>query len=226
MARCPNCSYELVLLQRNRKCKCAVCGKLYPQKEVENREFREQNKRERVADIDNIKREHKERMAEMRKLRIAIRQMFNGLPKGPKKYSKDYYRQKKREWRLKNGEKDLNSKREYYRKNKDRFSRRAKLRKLNNLEKYKENQQRWIRNNPEMSRTCTMLNEYRKKQKALALLYLRNSDYSLPSDHIFHSVPTYGLSYLLLIALLQPKIIPLNQLKTYKGRVIPYTIWG
>jgi DNA-directed RNA polymerase subunit RPC12/RpoP len=38
-SRCPNCNYSLVLLERRAKYKCALCSKLFPQKEVDDKEF-------------------------------------------------------------------------------------------------------------------------------------------------------------------------------------------
>ena len=54
MPQCPNCGYELVLLDRRLKYKCALCSRLYYQKYIENREFREWNKRQRELDIHNL----------------------------------------------------------------------------------------------------------------------------------------------------------------------------
>jgi len=50
MPRCPNCSYILVLIERRRKYKCAKCGKLFPQKEIEEKEFQKWNERQREDD--------------------------------------------------------------------------------------------------------------------------------------------------------------------------------
>ena len=54
MPTCPNCSYELVLLSSRPKYKCALCSRLYPQREVETKAFREWNKRQRENDLHNI----------------------------------------------------------------------------------------------------------------------------------------------------------------------------
>jgi len=43
MAKCLNCNYTLVLLEHRRKYKCAKCGKLFPQSEIDNKEFVEWN---------------------------------------------------------------------------------------------------------------------------------------------------------------------------------------
>ena len=47
MPRCLKCNYKLVLLEDRRKYKCAKCGKLFPQKEIDDKEFRELNKGEK-----------------------------------------------------------------------------------------------------------------------------------------------------------------------------------
>ena len=57
MQRCPNCSYALVLLERRGKYKCAKCGKLYPQKQIDDKEFREYNKREKGKDKEDYERQ-------------------------------------------------------------------------------------------------------------------------------------------------------------------------
>ena len=46
-------------------------------------------------------------------------------------------------------------------------------------------------------RTYGMIQHYRTKQKALALQYLENEDFKPSNEEIFHSVPTFALSYLL-----------------------------
>ncbi len=50
-----------------------------------------------------------------------------------------------------------------------------------------------------MMRTYGMIQHYRSRQKALALQYLINEDYSPSTAQIFHSVSTYPLSCLLLL---------------------------
>ena len=59
MANCPKCSYVLVLLERRLKYKCALCSKLYPQKKIENKEFRDWNKQQKIRDIKNYEIEMK-----------------------------------------------------------------------------------------------------------------------------------------------------------------------
>ena len=48
-----------------------------------------------------------------------------------------------------------------------------------------------------MMRTYGIIQYYRTKQKNLALQYLENEDFKPYNEDIFHSVPTFALSYLL-----------------------------
>jgi DNA-directed RNA polymerase subunit RPC12/RpoP len=48
MPKCPNCFYTLVLLEHRRKYKCAKCSSLFQQREIEDKEFREWNKKRRL----------------------------------------------------------------------------------------------------------------------------------------------------------------------------------
>lgn len=60
MSRCPNCSYKLVLFSNRPKYKCALCSKLYPQKEIKLRDFLECNKKQKRIEIEQfIQEEYK-----------------------------------------------------------------------------------------------------------------------------------------------------------------------
>ena len=50
MPKCANCFYELVLLEHRQKYKCAKCGRLFPQKEIDTNEFVEWNKQRRAEE--------------------------------------------------------------------------------------------------------------------------------------------------------------------------------
>ena len=54
MARCPKCNYELVLLEKQRRYKCAKCGSLFLKKEINEIEFQKFNKRERKRDVEKL----------------------------------------------------------------------------------------------------------------------------------------------------------------------------
>jgi DNA-directed RNA polymerase subunit RPC12/RpoP len=204
MPCCPNCSYKLVLLSSRPKYKCALCSKLYPKKEIEVREFQEFNKRRRIGDAERFDKEYKEHLARIREIKKSLRILFNGFSKTPKEYRKEYYeknkekiRQLNREWRLKNREYDLKRKREYSKKNRELLNAKVRLRRQNNPEPERQRKRVWRANNLNMMRIYGMIQHYRRKQKALALQYLKNDAYKLSTDDIFHSVPTFALSYLL-----------------------------
>ena len=204
MPRCPNCSYKLVLLSYRPKYKCALCSKLYPKKEIEVKEFREFNKRRRIEDIENYKKERKEHLARIKEIKKSLRLLFNGFSKTPKEYRKEYYeknkeriRQLNREWRSRNREYDLKRKQEYSKKNREFLNAKAKLKRQINPESERQSKRLWRTNNLNQMRTYGMIQHYRRKQKALALQYLENEDFKPSSGNIFHSVPTFALSYLL-----------------------------
>ncbi|MDP2907146.1 MAG: hypothetical protein Q8O03_04355 [Nanoarchaeota archaeon] len=217
MAVCPKCSYTLVLLQHRNKYKCALCSRLFPQKEIDDREFKEWNKRQRLQDAENYERERKEKLAKMRELKRGMKHLFNGLPQSSKEYytkNKDKIQLKHKEWglknrekisqkckeyRLKNREKDLRRKQEYYQKNKQIISFKEKVGRKNNLALHNQRKRNWRDKNLETMRTYGLIQHYRRKQKALALQYLKNDEYKPSSAEIFHSVPTYSLSYLLVV---------------------------
>ena len=58
MSKCPNCNYTLVLLEKRMKYKCAKCGRLFRQKEIDTKEFVEYNKKEREKEKKEAKAEY------------------------------------------------------------------------------------------------------------------------------------------------------------------------
>ena len=103
------CSFKLVLLPYRPRYKCAKCGRLFSQKEIENKSFRQWNEKERELDIHNLKLEHSQRNAivDERKSLIGFRLLFN---------------EKKRKIKLSEEEKKRRRKiydSEYYYKNKE-----------------------------------------------------------------------------------------------------------
>jgi len=206
MSRCPKCSYKLVLLSSRPKYKCALCSRLYPKKEIEVKEFQEFNKRRRIEDAEKFEKEYKEHLARIKEIKKSLRLLFNGFSKTPKEYRKEYYEKNKEkikqlniEWRLRNREYDLKRKQEYSKKNREILNAKARLRRRNNPEPERQIKKLWRVSNQDMMRTYGMIQHYRTKQKTLALRYLKNDTYSHSTDEIFHSVPTFALSYLLKI---------------------------
>ena len=204
MLRCPNCSYKLVLLSSRSKYKCALCSKLYPKKEIEVKEFQEFNKRRRIKDAERFDKEYERHLARIKEIKKSLRLLFKGFSKTPKAYRKEYYEKNKekikqlnKEWRLKNREYDLKRKREYSKKNREFLNAKARLRRQDNPEPEKRSKKLWRANNLNQMRIYGMIQHYRRKQKDLALQYLKNDIYSPSNEEIFHSVPTFALSYLL-----------------------------
>jgi len=204
MPRCPNCSYKLVLLSSRPKYKCALCSKLYPKKEIEVREFQEFNKRRRIEDAERFEKEYKEHLARIRKIKKSLRLLFKGFSKTPKEYREVYYeknkekiRQLNRAWRLRNREYDLKRKQEYSKQNREILNAKAKLRRQKNPELERQSKRLWRANNLNQMRIYGIIQHYRRKQKTLALQYLKNDGFKPSNEVIFHSVPTFAPSYLL-----------------------------
>ncbi|MBM3247377.1 hypothetical protein FJZ17_02455 [Candidatus Pacearchaeota archaeon] len=60
MPKCPKCNYTLVLLEKRMKYKCAKCGRLFRQKEIDTKEFAEWNKKERRKEETEAKSSYSE----------------------------------------------------------------------------------------------------------------------------------------------------------------------
>ena len=103
MPRCPNCYYLLVLLEKRRRYKCSKCGRVFLKKEIDDKDFREWNKKQRKIDKENIKRPKRVKTSQETKMALKPR----GRPKS--KFSLEEQREKrlkqKHEWRIKNHEK-------------------------------------------------------------------------------------------------------------------------
>ena len=73
----------------------------------------------------------------------------------------------------------------------------ARLRRRNNPEPERQRKRLWRASNRDKVRTYGLIQHYRKKQRELALQYLKNGDFRPCKDRIFHSVPTFAPSDLL-----------------------------
>jgi len=210
MPRCPNCSYKLVLLSYRPKYKCALCSKLYPQLEIDNKEFRNWNKIQKELDLQNLDIEFNKEWKNLQELKQGIKQSFNGIPKrlrdkeSVKNWLKEYYEKNKskilarnEKWRLKNLEYDDKRKKEYYEKNKKKILQKSRIKRQENLVEYNQKRKEWRIKNLENNRMHYIIRTYRRKQKALALTHLINNQQEASNPQIFSSVPTYPLSYLL-----------------------------
>ena len=104
MPRCPNCSYKLVLLSHKQRYKCSLCNKIYPKKEIDNKEFREHNKRQKLLDLENYNQEKKQESLKLKQLKKSIKLLFTPL-KDNKEYYIEYYQKNKhniKEWTKQN----------------------------------------------------------------------------------------------------------------------------
>lgn len=158
MPICKNCGYELVLLSRP-KYKCALCSKLYPQKEIENKTFREWNKKQKENDLHNLDLEEKKvnKLIEENKILKGFRFLF-----------------KERRIKLSKEER-LQRKRDYYLKNKQTINLKGKIKRQNDLEVYNKRRKDWRDKNLEMMRVYGQIQHYRSKQRELVLGYLEKN---------------------------------------------------
>ncbi|MEK6830543.1 MAG: hypothetical protein AABX77_00770 [Nanoarchaeota archaeon] len=200
MSICPNCSYELVLLSTRSKYKCALCSKLYPQKEIDNKEFKEFNKRSRIEDFKEYKKEETIEYLKIKEINKHLRTLFSGVRKNNKNYAinKERIKLSNKEWRLKNREYDLARKRAYYLKNKKKLIFKDSKWRKNNLVHSNKKKVEWRNRNLDEMRIYGMIQHYRRKQKALTLRYLENDQHIAYNTNIFDSVPTFPLSELLI----------------------------
>lgn len=119
MPRCPNCNYELVLLSHRRKYKCAKCGRLFPQKEIEIKEFQEYNKRQRQEEKDRIEQELRQNKEQ--KPKISKEERLTRSREAQKKFreeNREEYNAKKKEYWASNHKHLLIKRRENYQKKK------------------------------------------------------------------------------------------------------------
>ena len=108
---CSKCNYLLVLIERRGKFKCAKCGKLFPQKEVEAESFRRWNQKMKEKDEHDLKLAGRKPKLTEEKKRLKL----------------DRYMEKNRErikagadkWREENRDYYNSNKKEYYHKNLD-----------------------------------------------------------------------------------------------------------
>ena len=144
--RCLNCEYALTLLETRMKFKCSKCGKLFPQKHIENEHFKTWNKKQREVDRHNIKFENrKPKLTEEEKL------------------------QKRKEYYENNKDKIKELSRMHYDANIVKILARKKIYRLESKEKYyalrKEYRQRFI----DKTRILGRIHYWRMQQAKLAL---------------------------------------------------------
>ena len=155
MVKCPKCNYTLVLLEHRQKYKCAKCGRLFPQQEIDAREFREKNKLERQKDRKQWLKEARANTNAKKAISKIIGEINN-----PK------HRKTKEEYYEKNRETIINQKRSY------RLS-------LSDQQKKEQNEKRKARRykNVEATRLQGRINYWKQRQRALAVQFVENEGY-------------------------------------------------
>jgi len=134
MPKCPNCFYELVLLEHRKKYKCAKCSKLFFQTKIDADEFVKFNKKERKRD----------------------KELFNRKP--PKKKKLSYLekikrsRECQRKYRENNREEYNRKKREYWAKNKEKLNEKIRQRKNKRKAEISAQQRVYRQNNKTLRR--------------------------------------------------------------------------
>ena len=148
--RCPNCEYALTLLGARMKFKCSKCGKLFPQKQIEDEHFKTWNKKQREVDKHNIK-------FESRKPKLTEEE------KSQKR--KDYYE--------KNKDKIKELSRVNYDANITKILTRKKIYRLESKEKYYAWRKEYRSKILERTRLLGRIHYFRRQQLKLALDYTR-----------------------------------------------------
>ncbi|MBI2106561.1 hypothetical protein HYT57_01120 [Candidatus Woesearchaeota archaeon] len=103
MARCIKCNYLLVLLPKRNKYKCPRCSSLFPEKEIDNKEFRIYNQRQRDIDREELEFEIKQYKEEKLKRRLERQKKLQ--KKLWRQNNNEHYREWKKQHRLKQIEK-------------------------------------------------------------------------------------------------------------------------
>lgn len=172
MSTCTNCSYNLVFLSHRQKYKCAKCSRLFKQKDLENREFRRWNERQRILDRENFKLQ--------RKLRTTL---------NPEE-RKQRARLATKKWGVDHRELCRTHSQEYYEKHRDLILVKRKLYRQQTKDQErvwrKAYRQRQINRTQQLAR----IHWWRYKQKSLALHYLENNTYEAYTPILQDQPPT------------------------------------
>src|SRR3989344_7352780 len=187
MPTCQNCGYELVLLSSRPKYKCALCSKLYQQREVEIKAFREWNKKQRENDIYNLSLEERQRDEIL--IENGIFRGFRFLFKQRKPRLKLSHEEKgerknllNKKWALKNPEKvKIMAKRQLETRREEIYNYLKKWRVVKQYE----------------SRLKQRLTFWRGKQRDLTLQIIKNESYKLSTKEIEKLLPTWAFTQLL-----------------------------
>jgi len=188
MPICQKCGYELVLLSRG-KYKCALCSRLYPQRDVETKTFREWNIRQRENDIYNLKLEkiQKERILTENRIlkgfRLLLKQKKPRLRLSPEE-RRARLLERKRNWASRNPEKIRAMGSKYLECHREEVY--DYMKKWRILKQYE-------------SRLKQRLTFWRGKQRDLTLQLIKNESYKLSTKEIEKLLPTWALTQLLFL---------------------------
>ena len=165
MQRCPNCSYKLVLLSSRLKYKCSLCSKLFPQKEIDNKEFREWNKFQRQLDLETLK---------LKKLKLTKEEKLQKR-KLYYKNNKEKLKELQRRWMEKNREFYNKIKRNYWNRKTEQLNVKRRERYNKKKEMVLNYQERWQQNNSYKYIIKRRLADLREQQRNMALKVLNNN---------------------------------------------------
>ena len=168
MPKCPNCFYELVLLEYRRRYKCAKCGRVYLQHDTELKEFVEFNKRQRKLD--------EEALTEKRLKQLELKNF-----------------QKEQKQIQKTEERSIKYK-QHYEINKDSILIKQRAYRRLNRQKIKEQGRNRYRLNIEEKRQFSRIKFWRAEQKLLAVRILENGLNNAYNPQFQEFLPTISLS--------------------------------
>tara|TARA_Y100000034_G_scaffold130663_1_gene189626 strand:+ start:709 stop:1263 length:555 start_codon:yes stop_codon:yes gene_type:complete len=169
---CQNCNYDLVLIARRRKFKCAKCSRLFLQKRTEFQNFQRWNKKQRELDSHNFSLLLKQREDSLneRKLLRGFRLLFKDRVKLTLKGRRKYYE--------KNKERLIAYTLDWKKRNKDKIN-----------QKNRENRHKSL----EIIRQRDRLSKWRERHKLMALQYLKINGYNPYDIGLDDSFSTFGL---------------------------------
>lgn len=204
MSRCPNCSYVLVFLSDRAKYKCAKCSGVFPQKEIDNKEFRNWNKRQKELDKENLKQTIKQERT-INRIRVSKPKLSPEERKlREKEYNKTHYNKnkdkilsKQREKYWENHEKELGRCRIYRENNRKKKSIYNKKWIQANKEHYKQWLKSYLNNNKTENKLKKRLGHWRNKQKLLTLQFFKNEHSGVSNTKSQKVLPTFLHSELL-----------------------------
>lgn len=207
MPKCPNCFYKLTLLKDRRKYKCSKCSKLFPQQEIDEKEFREFNKKQRRKEKEEARKEaRKEQDKKYREAHPTYPMDYYEKHKEEiSEKRKKKYREANKKWRDKNPGKveeyklkNKQSCKKYYQNNPEKFLIKNRKYRAENGQAIKERRGKRRLKDIESIRALNRIGQLRIKQKQLALQKLELEHFGACTTKIQRSLPTSLLPQLLI----------------------------